>query len=166
MHELARAEKRPSDTAFEPGNHVTASGVKRGILANVPSRLTFPLLIPRRSTFRAVVALAEPASGGVRFRVGMSDDRRFEPLSQITLDATADGGRSAELSADLSAYAGWKWSVFYQPDRWIWRLVLSTDALSAVPTQAIWSEPRIEARVADAHEYTRRVMARRARERQ
>ncbi|HTL43787.1 MAG TPA: hypothetical protein VL262_05560, partial [Vicinamibacterales bacterium] len=44
---------------------------------------------------------------------------------------------------DLSAYAGWKWSLFYHPDRIAWRLILSADAVDGVPGAGVWGAPRV-----------------------
>ena len=80
----------------------------------------------------AFVGLADAPAGtdpvGARLRVGVSDDRTYDPLGELVLVPGARGW--IELRTDLSAYAGWKWSVFYRPERTVWRVVLAADAVA------------------------------------
>ena len=92
--------------------------------------------------------------GGARLRVGISDDRTYEPLTQVVLSPDARGW--TDLRADLSAYAGWKWSLFYRPDRIVWRLVLAADAIDTAPATVLWGEPQIETDTESAREYAAR----------
>ena len=62
-----------------------------------------------------------------------------------------------DLRADLSAYAGWQWSIFYRPERRRWRLVLSTDAVSGVPGRGVWGGLRIDGDRAAAREHVERA---------
>ena len=57
---------------------------------------------------------------------------------------------------DLSAYAGWKWSLFYRPDRTIWHLVLATDPVDGAPATLLWGTPEIVTDAASAREYAAR----------
>jgi hypothetical protein len=61
-----------------------------------------------------------------------------------------------EIRADLSAYAGWKWSLFYRPDRITWRVVLAADALDATPATILWASPEIVTDTTSAREYATR----------
>lgn len=108
--------------------------------------------MPRRARFEAQVA----ASGArVRVRVGISDARIYELLGDATI---APGTSWTPMSVDLSAYAGWKPSLFYRPDRVLWRLVLSADAITGAPGTVAWGTPHIVASTRDALEYrTRRA---------
>jgi hypothetical protein len=148
---LDSAERRPA-TRFDVAVRV-AEGVSRpSIVMPVPARATWLLPLPRHGVFRAFVTL-DPAgtpATAVRFRLGISDNRVYEGLADRTL--TVERGWT-EIRADLSAYAGLKWSLFYRPDRIVWRFVLSTDALGPVPTHAIWGSPEILTDVASANEY-------------
>jgi hypothetical protein len=141
---------------------VTASrrdGVSRAaIAAAVPSRLTLRLPFPRHGVFHAFVALADPPtgshSGGARLRLGVSDDRTYEPLAELVLPRDAHGW--TDLRADLSAYAGRKWSLFYRPDRIVWRLVLAVDAVDNGAATVLWGEPHIQTDAESAREYVAR----------
>jgi hypothetical protein len=154
---MGAAEQRP------PGSFALTAdrldGVSRpAIAASVPSRLTLRLPLPRHGVFHAFVGLAGTPDGderaGARVRVGVSDDRTYE---QLTAHLLVSGGRGwTELRADLSAYAGWKWSVFYRPDRITWRLVLAADATVTGPATVLWGEPQIDTDTASAREYVAR----------
>jgi hypothetical protein len=128
------------------------------IAAAVPSRLTIALPLPRYGVFHAFVALADGPSGGmaapVRLRVGVSDHRIYEGVTELIL---APGTRTwIDLRADLSAYAGWKWSLFYRPDRIVWRVVLAADATENVPATVLWGAPEIVTDTTSAREYAAR----------
>jgi hypothetical protein len=122
-------------------------------VAPVPSRFTCALPLPRRGRFHAFLALAAPAGApeaSARFRIGISDGRVYEGLTEKVLTTGAD--RWIDIETDLSAYAGWKWSLFYRPDRITWRLVLAADALSGAPS-AVWGQPEILSDSPAAREY-------------
>jgi hypothetical protein len=159
MRDFGRAEKRPA-VAFEIAEREVATVSRPAIVAPVPSRLTFSMALPRRAIFQAVVALANPPPGiapaPVRLRVGISDHRTFEGLNAVTLNP---GSGWTDLRADLSAYAGWKWSLFYRPDRVTWRLNLAADAIGGQPAVALWSRPEIVTDTQSAREYATRQMA-------
>jgi hypothetical protein len=150
IKDFDRAEKRPAG-AFSLGHHVAAETGHTAILAGAPSRLTWILPIPRRGVFRALVASAGTAP--VRVRIGVSDTRIYEELAAATV---TEGGGWSLITADLSAYAGWKFSLFYRPDGQTWRVNLSADALGGVPGRVAWGEPEIVTSTTDALEYARR----------
>lgn len=83
----------------------------------------------------------------------MSDARIYEELAAVTV--TAGGGWST-MTADLSAYAGWKFSLFYRPDERTWRVNLSADAIGGAPGRVAWGVPEIVTGTADALEYAQR----------
>jgi hypothetical protein len=150
IKDFDRAEKRPV-SGFSIAHHVAAGTAHTAILAVVPSRLTWAVPIPRRGSFRAFVAAAGAAP--VRVRIGVSDSRVSEELAAATV--TAGTGWST-ITADLSAYAGWKFSLFYRPDGQTWRVNLSADAIGGVPGQVAWGVPEIVTGTADALEYAQR----------
>ncbi len=160
MRDFRDTEARPSRAAFEVADVEVAGQSEPAIRTNAPSRLIYVLHVPRRSTFVARVALERGSDGAppqpLRFRVGVSDDRIYEQLATAEL---APGGQTGwtDLRADLSAYAGWQWSIFYRPERRRWRLVLSTDAPSGVPGRGVWGAVRIEGDRAAAREHVERA---------
>jgi hypothetical protein len=148
--ELNRAEMRPADT-FTLSDR---SGV-RAMTGPAPSRVIWTLPLPRRAVFRAMASVDGGAAA--RFRVGVSDDRIYEGLAAVQL---VPGSGWTPIEADLSAYAGWKWSLFYQPEHRSWRLVLSADAVGGTPATAVWGNPEIVSDADAAREYARRTRRR------
>ena len=152
---MDRADRRPPD-GFVVGIHEVNGVARPAIAAAVPSRLTIPLPLPRRATFRTSVALADPPAGTtaapVHLRVGVSDHRIYEGVADLLL---VPGKREwVDLHADLSAYAGWKVSLFYRPDRIVWRVVLAADATGNGPSTVLWGVPEIVADTESAREYS------------
>jgi hypothetical protein len=159
LRDFRDAETRPSPTAFELTD-VSVSGQSEPAIRTIaPSRLIFVLPIPRRSTFAVRVAIDGGIDGAppqpLRFRVGVSDDRIFEQLAEVLLTPGVPAGWT-ELRADLSAYAGWQWSLFYRPEERRWRLVLSTDAVSGVRGRGVWGAPGIDGDRSAAREHVER----------
>ena len=160
VRESRDAEARPSREAFDVAD-VSISGQSQPAIRTIaPSRLIFELPVPRRSTFAARVAIDGGVDGAppqpLRFRVGVSDDRIYEQLADVLLTPGVQTGWT-ELRADLSAYAGWQWSLFYRPERRRWRLVLSADAVSGVRTRGAWGAPGIDGDRAAAREHVERA---------
>jgi hypothetical protein len=149
IRDIDLADRRPSSYA---ASSFTAGGrLLPAIVGPAPGRLTWTLPMPRHARFHAeAAALAAP----VRVRVGISDDRTYEGLGQYTLQPSAAW---TAIDIDLSAYAGWKPSLFYRPDRVRWRFVLNADAISGVPASVAWGLPEITAPPEDLREYRRRV---------
>jgi hypothetical protein len=160
VRDFRDAEARPSRAAFEVTDVSVAGQSEPSIRTHAPSRVTFVLPLPRRSTFAARVAIDGGIDGGppqpLRFRVGVSDDRVFEPLADVLLTPGVAAGWT-QLRVDLSAYAGWQWSLFYRPDEQRWRLVLSTDAVSGVGARGVWGAPGIDGDRAAAREHVERA---------
>jgi len=147
INEFPRAECHPAgacEALAGPG------GVSLRVAS--PSRITWTLPLPHDGRFETTVSAL--ANARVRFRVGVSDERVYEGLSELVL-APSDGPRPVVV--DLSPYAGWKWSLFYHPDRITWRLTLSADAMGGVPGVALWGAPRVMTTRGGAVEYLRRT---------
>jgi hypothetical protein len=160
VRDFRDAEARPSRAAFEVADVSVAGQSEPAIRTIAPSRLIFVLPLPRRSTFAARVAIDGGIDGAspqpLQFRVGVSDDRIFEQLADVLLTPGMQAGWT-ELRADLSAYAGWQWSLFYRPEERRWRLVLSTDAVSGVGGRGVWGAPGIDGDRSAAREHVERA---------
>jgi hypothetical protein len=159
VRDFRDAEARPSAAAFEVTDVSVAGESEPAIRTIAPSRLIYVLPMPRRSTFAARVALDGGIDGApaqpLRFRVGVSDDRIFEQLADVLVTPGVQSGWS-ELRADLSAYAGWQWSLFYRPEERRWRLVLAADAVSGVGGRGVWGAPGIDGDRSAAREHVER----------
>jgi hypothetical protein len=150
IKEAHRAEQRPR--AYTVAYWSAAGTMRPALVGPSPGRLIWTLPMPRAARFDAEVAAA---GAPVRARVGVSDARVYELLGAATL---SPGAPWTPLTADLSAYAGWKLSLFYRPDRVQWRLVLSADAIAGTPGTVAWGSPQILASTRNALEYeTRRA---------
>jgi hypothetical protein len=147
IRELDRAERRPASYAAATA---MAGGVPLpAITGPAPGRLTWTLAMPRRGQFRAhVAAFGAP----VHVRIGVSDDRVYERVAEAALQP---GAAWTPVGADLSAYAGWKFSLFYRPEGRKWRIVLSADA-PAGPAGVAWGMPEIVTSGKNALEYAAR----------
>ena len=149
IKEFHRADVRPSGS-FVITDHLAGGIARPAIVGPAPSRIIWVLPIPRNGVFRAHLAASGAA---VRARIGVSDDRIYEPLAELTVEP---GTAWTSLSADLSAYAGWKVSLFYRPDGLQWRLNLSIDAPAGIPGRIALGSPVIVASRANALEYAAR----------
>ncbi len=119
----------------------------------VPSRVIWTMPVPRRGRLVLTPALLpSTAPAQVRFRVGVSDHRIYEGLADSTLGA-GDAVAGGPLEIDLSDYAGLKWSIFYQPDWRVWRLVLNTELIEGSSARALWIGPAIYTDVLAARHY-------------
>jgi hypothetical protein len=150
IQEVHRAEQRPS--VYTVTEWDAAGTVRPALVGPSPGRLIWTLPIPHGARFEAQIAAA---GAPVRVRVGVSDARIYEALGDA---AVTPGAPWTPVSVDLSAYAGWKPSLFYRPDRVAWRLVLSADAITGAPGTVAWGTPEIVASIRSAREYqTRRA---------
>ncbi len=154
LYQVDRAERRPASGAFEIAEHTLAGITTTSLAVPAPSRIIWTLRFPRRGVFRARVGVpAQPANSVITFRVGVSDERIYETVAQAPIASGSAGW--IRISADLSAYAGWKWSLFYRPDSHPWRLVLSVDT-NGVTTRALWGSPGIDTDRSGAREFAKR----------
>jgi hypothetical protein len=150
IREFDRAEKRPA-ADYSIADHVAGGTRRPAIIAPAPGRMTWALPLPRRSLFRATVAATTTAR--VRVRVGVSDARIYEGIAETIVTS---GDAWSTLTADLSAYAGRKFSLFYQPERQSWYVNVSVDAIDGAPARVALGTPEIVTDAAGAAEYAKR----------
>ena len=155
LREVEDAEKLPSGGGFSLAAHAADGVVRAAIVVPVPSRVTIALPLPRRGELRASVSIESPdPAAAVRFRLGISDHRIYEALHNVVVNGAER--RWVDVRADLSAYAGIKWSLFYRPDSIVWRLVLAADPLGGPGARAVWGSPEIVTDSTSAKEYVAR----------
>ena len=149
---LPSAERR-AGSALDEAVHadtVTVAGVTRpALLMRAPSRVLWPVqLTANRAMLRTAVAVMDDHTGattGVVVRVGISDSRSYNELLRLPVRVEPGSGPVWQpIDVDLSAYSGWRWSLFYQPYRLHWKLIFNADASRR--GRVAWAEPTIELR--------------------
>ena len=136
VRELPRAQvQAPASSPGARADFVSStSGQVPALVMSAPSRVTWTLQFRERAELTAEVALTAdpgaPAGDGVTLRIGISDNRSYDELLRLRLDKPAPGTAPAwhPILLDLTAFSGWKWSLFYQPSRRQWKLILNADA--------------------------------------
>ncbi len=112
---------------------------RTSLVMRAPARVTWTVTLPLHARFLSAVALVPDASAlpqGVTVRMGLSDGRTYREIGKA--EATRPRGPG---TLDLSEDSEWKFSLFYQPLRKTWRLVLNADA---TPGGAVaWDVPRL-----------------------
>lgn len=145
---LSTAERRAGSDINEavrldvvgiPGDARTA------LVMRAPARVTWPVTLPLHARFLSAVALVPDASAlpqGVPVRIGLSDGRTYREIGKA--EAT---GTWVPVELDLREYSEWKFSLFYQPLRKSWWLVLNADAtpggLGSPGGKVAWHRPRL-----------------------
>ncbi len=132
LREVASARVQPAPTVEVVRQaEVTVDGASTpALILTSPARLTWSIRFPERMQLDASVVLAPdpmrvPAAG-VTVRIGVSDDRGYDELLRLPIGP--DSGGWQPIKVDLSAYSGWKWSLFYRPSRITWNLIVNADA--------------------------------------
>jgi hypothetical protein len=147
LTELPRAERRAHgviDQAVRIDLVGVGGDVEPALVMEAPSRVIYSLKMPGTARLRtrvAVMPAASGAAGGVQIRVGVSDDRFYDELLRMPLLPAQPW---TPVDVDLSRYSGLKWSVFYQPGRQTWKLILNADTMPG--GAAAWAQPAIEMR--------------------
>ncbi len=133
MRDLAGARIQPAATAevARLGEVVDGGAAVPALVIAAPARLTWPIRLGEHADIDASVAFlpGEAAASSVIVRIGISDERSYEELFRQSL-AGAPGNTSLvwhPVRADLRAYSGWKFSLFYQPSRITWNLIVAVD---------------------------------------
>ena len=155
IKELTHAERRPDPAAFDVVTRTIGGVTRPAVAIPVPSRIVWTLRFPERATFRALVAVEDAASlphDPIAFRAGVSDERRYDPLAHVEVASVPS--EWIPLTADLSLYAGRKWSLFYRPDAHPWRLILSIDG-AGDRLRALCADPGVYSDRDAARKYVR-----------
>jgi len=148
---LALAEKRPpasADNAFFVRDVQVGGRTIPAVFVPQPSRVTWTVRIPRRATLTAYAGLMPDGSGKYAgdavFRVGVSGGKLYEKVYERRLTPnTVEADRAfVPITVDLSAWAGWQWSLFYRPSETAWGIVFSVDGTKSSDTP-LWVAPSI-----------------------
>ena len=127
-HDLPSARIQPaaSPDVVRRENLTEAGSSTPVLFLRAPSRLTWSARFPDHAELEGSVAIAA-GSPGVTVRIGIADDRSFEELVRLPLAESTGASKWAPIRADLGAYSGWKWSLFYRPSRVTWSLIVAAD---------------------------------------
>jgi hypothetical protein len=140
---LPAAERRaalPVDTAIRVDIVGPAGDIRPSIVTQAPARVIWSTRLPSRARLETAVVLADDGHGATA-RIGISDDRRYEELANIALDAAALPRTWRTVTIDLGAYSGWQWSLFYRPWERTWRLVFNADGPGGA--HVAWARPMV-----------------------
>jgi len=108
---------------------------KPALVLHATSRVIWQVQMTAVAELRTEIARlpGNDAAGDLTVRLGMSDGRLYEDLFRERLAASgSDAPDWQPLAIDLSPYSGWKWSLFYQPARRTWSLILNVQGDGAV----------------------------------
>ena len=126
---LPTAERRSAgnvDESIRADVVGVAGDIRTAIVLRAPARVTWQFLLPVHARLTTSMVLLPGSTGGsqgVTVRIGLSDQRSYKELAQI--DAA---GAWTPVTLDLREYSEWKFSLFDQPLRKRWQLVVNVDA--------------------------------------
>jgi hypothetical protein len=121
--------------------------------------VTYRLFVPHRATLRVYAAVLSPGGpSAAAVRIGISDGRRYDHLREQVVTSEESAKAWVPLEADLSFYAGRKWSLFYRPDSIRWEIVVGTYVASGSPEGVVLGEPGLYADTGSAREYRERLL--------
>jgi len=125
LAKLPSAEVRAGSdvlTAVRPDVVTVAGDSRTALVLRVPARVTWRTDLPFHAALRTAVATLPEGPQDVTIRVGISDDRVYEDVARFN----STPGWQAQV-VDLRRFSEWKFSLFYQPLRRSWRLVINAE---------------------------------------
>jgi hypothetical protein len=144
--QLPKAERRAikPEIAIRTALAGPAADRRMAIITDTPARITWTLRLPPRAHVTTAVQILPDAGGtigGAAARIGISDNRSYQQLARVVLDASTPAQQWLPIDVDLAEYSGWKFSLFYHPSRQDWRIIFGADA---APGRTIaWAQPEI-----------------------
>lgn len=131
LRELPRAARGPAAEADERIRVELVDGpdgVRPALVMHPTSRVIWQVQMAERAELRTTIARLPGSDPGATLsvRLGVSDERIYEDHFRETLDPPpGDTASWRPITIDLSLYSGPKWSLFHQPSRRLWSLVLN-----------------------------------------
>lgn len=119
---LPSADRRAAGavaTAVRADVFAAGGDSRMALVMEAPSRVTWRVRLPFHARLRSAVA------GTGRLRVGASNGRSYQEIGLV--DAS---GPWTPIDLDLRTLSEVKWSLFYQPLRMDWQLIVNADATS------------------------------------
>ena len=159
LRKLQDAERRPAGGRFDAAEHTFGGRSMASLVVPAESRMTWTLAIPHRAHARLFAAVpGERGPAVVAVRIGISDDRLYTTLVETTVTSEETRTRGWTLiQADLSPYAGRKFSLFYRPDSRLWKVIVGTHVLEGDPAVMYLGNPALMTDVEGAREYLART---------
>jgi hypothetical protein len=151
LNELPAAEERGGGPPDANGasihlDIITIGGsTKPALVTRAPARVTWSVhLVGRHPILTTAIALLPDVDGtstsGAIARIAIIGGRSYDELARVAPETS--GSAWTPIVIDLSNYAGWRWSLFYQPYRMTWKLIFSADATPR--GRVAWAEPIID----------------------
>jgi hypothetical protein len=156
LRQISTAETRPVSGRFEVTEHLCGDQPRASVAVPANSRVTWAVMLPDRAVVVTGAALTGPSGARAAFRVGVSDERIYEPLWLQAVSADACGRGWTPIEVDLGKYSGRKFSIFYRPSAKTWRIVLGVDVEAGNPERAHWAVPGIYTDISGAARFHRR----------
>ncbi len=134
LSQMAAAERRAAgdvSRAIRADVFMAGDDGRMALVMEAPARTTWTVRLPHRAHFETALA------GSGRLRIGASTGRTYQEVAQI--NAT---GAWTPVTIDLRELSEVKWSLFYQPLRMDWRLIINADVTAEGSTIAL-DRPRL-----------------------
>lgn len=153
------AERRPLGGTFEIREHTFGGHSRASLIAPPGSRTGWRLLVPRRARLQVFAGVPDSSGPAVAaFRVGISDGRKYETLVEQHVSSAETAAGWIPVSADLSLYAGRKFSLFYRPESHKWEIIIGTHVVEGAPPFVVLGEPAIVTDTEAARDYRQRLI--------
>ena len=117
------------------------------------------VLVPRRARLHIHAGVPDDSGPAVAMlRVGISDGRHYETLVEQKVSSGETARGWVPVAADLSLYAGRKFSLFFRPEAHPWQIIVGTHIVEGNPGFLVLGEPAIETDTAAARDYRQRLI--------
>ena len=129
MSEFPNAQRRAPgnvDDAVRVDVAGIAGDTRVALVLRAPARVTWPVVLPlhaRLISTALLLPVPHGAAQGVTVRIGLSDQRKYTELARVEVT-----GSWMPLVVDLRHFSKWKFSLFDQPLRRHWHLIVNADA--------------------------------------
>ncbi len=117
LRDAERLSAAPGDRAIGADVIRVGADARTALILTAPARVTWTVRLPLHAHLRSAV------TGAGTLRIGVSDGRIYDELLRTVADDTWQ-----PIDVNLREYSEVKWSLFYQPLRRDWRIIINADA--------------------------------------